>query len=321
MKRLFAFVLILSLLTACAGTSSAQSGVEGGGSLAASADSSALLSSSEPEPEPAPSPGILSIDRDTVPQGGVALLRVSGAPAGTTARAETDMGYTPVFFELDGDLCAYLPARYMLDPGEFSVTVYWGEEVQTLAFTVTDAGFETQTFSVPVEEEMDMSAANAEFEAATRPVKDSADPELYWDGSFAAPLAERPLRVSSSFGYTRIINGNSSRHGGVDFAAAFDTPVYAPARGRVLYSGFLTLTGHTVCIEHGFGLKTWYYHMNARSVEAGTMVEAGAQIGLVGSTGYSNGSHLHFAATVYGAFVNPMQWFPPELLEQVVYLE
>ena len=120
-----------------------------------------------------------------------------------------------------------------------------------------DANFETEeAFDVVIGPGVDTSAANQEFLDVTNPIKKMGDPEKHWEGAFLAPLDIQPLKVSSAFGYTRIINGNTDRHGGIDFPAPEGTPVRAPNNGRVLYAGKLQLTGWTICIEHGFGLKS-----------------------------------------------------------------
>ena len=157
------------------------------------------------------------------------------------------------------------------------------------------------------------SSANAEFETVTRPLKNQSDDEQYWSGPFVMPVAMDPVRTSSSFGYTRLINGVADRHNGVDFPVAKGTPVTAPNNGRVLYAGYLQLTGNTVCIEHGFGLKSWYYHMDSLSCSTGDFLETGDPIGAVGSTGYSTGPHLHFALSVNNVYIDPFQLMNQDL--------
>ena len=104
----------------------------------------------------------------------------------------------------------------------------------------------------------------------------------------------------------RTVNGvPSDRHGGVDIAAARGTEIAAANSGKVLFAEYIALTGNTVCIEHGMGLKTWYYHMDSLSVSEGETVSKGQKIGEVGSTGFSTGPHLHWAASVFNVYVNP----------------
>ena len=104
------------------------------------------------------------------------------------------------------------------------------------------------------------------------------------------------------------------QHAGIDYPAPEGTQVWAPNNGRVLYAGFLQLTGNTICIEHGFGLKSWYYHLSAVEVEAGQMVKTGDPIGKVGTTGFSTGPHLHFTMSINNVYVNPEQCLGENIL-------
>ena len=81
----------------------------------------------------------------------------------------------------------------------------------------------------------------------------------------------------------------------------------------MLFADFVALTGNTVCIEHGLGLKSWYYHMNSLNVTEGETVGRGQQIGSVGSTGFSTGPHLHFAISVWNVYVDPQLLLDAEL--------
>ncbi|MFR9191279.1 MAG: M23 family metallopeptidase [Anaerotruncus massiliensis (ex Togo et al. 2019)] len=64
-------------------------------------------------------------------------------------------------------------------------------------------------------------------------------------------------------------------------------------------------------MDPGYGLKSFYYHMDSLSVSAGDAVKKGDKIGEVGTTGYSTGPHLHFALAVNNVFVNPWTAFDP----------
>ena len=72
-----------------------------------------------------------------------------------------------------------------------------------------------------------------------------------------------------------------------------------------MFAGYLQLTGNTIAIEHGLGLKTWYYHLVSLDIETGDMVERDQRIGAVGTTGFSTGPHLHYGMSVFGVFINP----------------
>ena len=111
-----------------------------------------------------------------------------------------------------------------------------------------------------------------------------------------------------SYGKRRYVNGapTSYRHNGLDIGHDLGVPVMASNTGRVLIADYLIGTGNTVVIEHGFGLKTWYYHMDELNVKTGDMVTKGDILGTVGSTGFSTGPHLHFSSSINNAYINPI---------------
>jgi murein DD-endopeptidase MepM/ murein hydrolase activator NlpD len=108
------------------------------------------------------------------------------------------------------------------------------------------------------------------------------------------PLAI-PAFISSSFGYrTHPISGQTRFHQGTDIAAAEGTPVLAAYSGKVEVSGWFGGLGLAVVISHGDRHETRYGHMSEVLVKPGQYVKQGSVIGLVGSTGFSTGPHLHF---------------------------
>ena len=97
----------------------------------------------------------------------------------------------------------------------------------------------------------------------------------------------------------------------MDFAVPTGTPVHAGGAGKVMLAEFLLNTGNTVIIDHGGGLKSFYYHMNSVETVVGTIVEQGELIGTVGSTGYSTGPHLHYEMRIGEQPVSPSMLFDP----------
>lgn len=114
-------------------------------------------------------------------------------------------------------------------------------------------------------------------------------------------------RVTSGFGMRRHpVLGYSRLHAGIDFGAAYGSPIYAVSDGRVSFSGWHGGHGNYVRLEHGGGFGTGYGHMSRIAVASGTSVRAGQVIGYVGSTGLSTGPHLHYELYRNGTPVNPM---------------
>jgi murein DD-endopeptidase MepM/ murein hydrolase activator NlpD len=98
-------------------------------------------------------------------------------------------------------------------------------------------------------------------------------------------------------------------HSGLDIAGPWGTPVLAADMGEVLKAywngeGY----GGLVIIAHPSGYETWYGHLARFGVEAGERVTRGEQIGLMGSTGFSTGSHLHFEVRQDGQLRDPLSF-------------
>jgi biotin carboxyl carrier protein len=115
--------------------------------------------------------------------------------------------------------------------------------------------------------------------------------------------------VTSGFG-PRVspFTGHAMMHEGLDIGAAANTPVQAPAAGRVIVTGFDTKMGNTVAIDHGFGIETQYGHLAKILVKNGQKIKRGDLIGLIGTTGYSTGPHLHYLIKVNNQPVNPQRY-------------
>jgi len=89
-------------------------------------------------------------------------------------------------------------------------------------------------------------------------------------------------------------------------AIASGQPIKAANHGRVVLASNLYFSGNTVIIDHGLGLFTVYCHMSKLLVKRGAMTDRGQVIGLAGSTGLSTGPHLHWAAKINQARVDPL---------------
>jgi len=116
-------------------------------------------------------------------------------------------------------------------------------------------------------------------------------------------------RLTSSFGY-RIhpILRFARFHQGVDFGAAWGTPVFAAADGVVSGTGWNGGHGRQVRLAHSDGVQTSYSHLSRIVAVPGTPVRRGDLIGLVGSSGFSTGAHLHFEVRRNGAPIDPLSF-------------
>jgi murein DD-endopeptidase MepM/ murein hydrolase activator NlpD len=134
-------------------------------------------------------------------------------------------------------------------------------------------------------------------------------PDKLWSGPFVYPVDE-PC-INSGFGDRRSYNGSDYDffHSGLDFGTcANNLNIYAPAPGRVVFTGMLTVRGNTVIIDHGWGVYSGFYHQSHILVHIGQKVSAGELISLIGATGRVNGPHLHWDLFVNGVQVQPLDW-------------
>ena len=115
--------------------------------------------------------------------------------------------------------------------------------------------------------------------------------------------------IKSGFGY-RIhpIFGTNRFHSGIDIVAPYGALVKAADGGEVIQAGYFGGYGNSIMVYHGGGFATWYAHLSSIRVSVGQFVDRGQVIGLVGSTGWSTGPHLHFEVRINGAPQNPQGW-------------
>ena len=113
--------------------------------------------------------------------------------------------------------------------------------------------------------------------------------------------------VTSYYGY-RIhpISGANQLHNGMDIGAPEGTKVMAGLTGTVTTSAYNDSYGNYVVIKDSKGYELRYAHLSSRSVSAGASVTKGDEIGLVGNTGNSTGSHLHIELLKNGERLNPI---------------
>jgi murein DD-endopeptidase MepM/ murein hydrolase activator NlpD len=125
----------------------------------------------------------------------------------------------------------------------------------------------------------------------------------------STPVAVRH-RMTSRFGWRwdPMKKNSRAQHKGLDFAAPRNSPIIATAAGRVSFAGVRGGFGRTVEIDHGNGFKTRYAHLNRIKVRAGEQVMLHDVIGLMGSTGRSTGTHVHYELFYDGRQVDPLKF-------------
>ena len=118
-----------------------------------------------------------------------------------------------------------------------------------------------------------------------------------------------PGSITSYFGYRyHPILRKRKYHTGVDIGAPMSTKIMAADSGTVIFSGTNGGYGKMISLDHGNGFSTVYGHCSALLVGEGQSVTKGQTIGLVGSTGFSTGPHLHFEIRKSGVPVDPLSY-------------
>ena len=124
--------------------------------------------------------------------------------------------------------------------------------------------------------------------------------------------------MSSRLGYrSDPFTGGAAMHAGLDFKGPIGTPILAAADGKITFAGWQGGYGNCIEITHANGLVTRYAHMSGFTATLGQDVKRGVQIGRMGSTGRSTGSHLHFEVRINGSAINPLKFLDanPDVLE------
>ena len=122
---------------------------------------------------------------------------------------------------------------------------------------------------------------------------------------FKIPISAA-YRISSKFGWRPDpFTGVRSYHTGIDLACPEGTPIRAAMNGKIAFVGWSNVFGNYIIVNHPNGYQTLYGHLSASRVKKGQSVTQTTVIGLVGSTGYSTGAHLHFTVYKNGRLINP----------------
>ncbi len=126
--------------------------------------------------------------------------------------------------------------------------------------------------------------------------------EFLWPVAGAPKTSDAGMRLHPIFKIWRC-------HAGIDLGAPTGAKIRAAEDGVVADVGWSTGYGNYVMLAHGKGITTFYAHMSQKMAKDGENISRGETIGLVGSTGWSTGPHLHFEIRVYGELYDPMGWY------------
>jgi len=140
-------------------------------------------------------------------------------------------------------------------------------------------------------------------------IKNMTNPDTeYVGGTYVWPTPSSKY-ITSQFGWRIHPLFNTWKyHSGTDIGASYGTDILACASGTVILSQEYGGYGECIIIDHGGGITSLYGHMSERLVSVGETVSGGELIGLVGSSGWSDGPHLHLEFTLNGELVDPLDY-------------
>lgn len=219
----------------------------------------------------------VALSTERLEQGGVAALSITGLTGETAPAVETDLGSVQCV-RLGSGWRAYIPAAYNASAGGHTVNVTVNGETFARTLTVLPKDFGT----VDVEPEpASTEAANAEFRNNIWPLYEQPVGEKLWAGAFLCPAENYMTLVD--FGQVKVSGGQQgSRSNSTRLYTIPGEPCRAPANGVVVFAGDLALTGSTVVIDHGCGVRSYLYGLQELSVTRGQTVERGQAVGVLG---------------------------------------
>ncbi|MEM1172132.1 MAG: M23 family metallopeptidase [Cyanobacteria bacterium P01_H01_bin.35] len=228
----------------------------------------------------------------------------------STPKVSMDGKTYPLFSIGQNRFRALLPTTPLDKSGLRQLQVTTDKGIQNLNVNLQNRSFPTQSIWLPPDKES-LNGTDLEFDRVAA-FKQLVTPQKFWNGPFLRP---NNGRVSTIYGVRRYYNGKFAEnyyHRGVDYADYNGSPVVAPAAGRISLVGLesqgFEIHGNSVGLDHGQGVTSIFIHLSRIDVKEGEMVEAGQQIGTVGSTGASTGPHLHWGLYVHGQAVDPVPW-------------
>jgi murein DD-endopeptidase MepM/ murein hydrolase activator NlpD len=261
---------------------------------------------------------ILSATVNPLPlkQGGTAIIRASAAPGVNLSGILVDKKLN-FFSEGNDNYVALQGLHALLEPGIYPLrleaTLPDGSRQSFEQMVVVQTGYYPDDPILLVEPStIDPSVTEPENKQIFS-LTSIATPQKYWNGLFQNPSAFTDC-FTSRYGNRRTYIGDGtgeqyfSFHTGLDFCGGVGLPIIAPAAGKVIFAGPLTVRGNATIIDHGWGIYSGFWHQSEINVQLNQIVQAGEQIGVVGGTGRVTGAHLHWEVWVNGVQVDPLDW-------------
>ncbi len=211
---------------------------------------------------------ILNLSAESAAVGSVVALQIDGVLGDNIPTITTDLGDVTAL-PFDGGYRAYLPITYNAAAGEHAVSVTVGDEVFDTTVTVTAITHEKVAL---LEEEYSGTAEESEaYRTAIWALYTQESTEKAWMLKWVCPVSNYDITVD--FGNVKYyVDQYIGYSNCVVFATEEDSAVVAPAAGTVVYAGYLGLTGNTLVIDHGHGVRTYLYGLSSIAVSKGDVL-------------------------------------------------
>lgn len=217
----------------------------------------------------------VTLSSERAAQGSVVALLLSGILDGEPT-LDTDLG-TVWFRQTASGYMGYIPVTYNAESGSHTMTLTCGSLTKEVTLSVSKTEYE----SVVVEAGEDSGGAE-EFRNAIWPLYTTSEDGKLWQGAFISPSA---CPILLNYGEIRMVDGQRDGQAtGITYDSEAGESITAPQSGTVVYAGTLELTGGTVVIDHGCGVKSFLYGLETVSAVKGQTVAAGDVVGTTGET-------------------------------------
>lgn len=260
-------------------------------------------------------PASFYLNTTTITNGEFCMITVKDKPddADILFTAEPDLGgFVPTFVE-DGDYYrALIPVNYSNPAGIYTFTLSCDGVTQELILNVAEYAYKeaSMTVSQSVIDATRTEATLASYDEIMAPVAKSLNiaTDHLFEGTFATGAPDT-AQIRAGYGRIRVINGGASyQNPGVVYMVSEGHEVTAVNHGVVIYVGETDLSGVTVVVEHGLGLKSWYKNLSEAVVEVGDTVSRGDLLAYSGETGFCDMPCVQVDLTVFDVPVCPYSY-------------
>ena len=219
----------------------------------------------------------VELSKTRASQGEIVALSLTGILGDGKPQAETDLG-TIWFRQPSGGWMGYIAVPYNCEGGEHTIHITCGDAEMDVTLSVSQTQYGTVTAEPS---EPAPAGANEEYRNAIWPLYESSEEGKLWSGAFQAPCTGSVL---IEYGSVYMVNGERSGQAtSLTYAAPEGTAVTSPQAGVVVYAGNLALTGGTVVIDHGCGVKSYLFGLGQVTAQRGQTVAAGDAVGAFGA--------------------------------------